>query len=163
MKKKIIFIIALFFMFIGITNAEKCTVISGTGSNIGDEIACGTEHFYVIENDGTNIKMLAKYNLYVGANYDKITFDINKTYRRIKCNDSNCNSYSFPFDKYFFDGEELNDYSEWWQKIREKTNNYNLYDLSYVANAPISNGNIAFCDEEVYGEPYTIGDKTYFN
>ena len=40
---------------------------------VGDVITCKTENFYVIENDGTNIKMLAKYNLNVGDN--KISSD----------------------------------------------------------------------------------------
>ena len=48
---------------------KPCTVISGDGTNVGDEIACGTEHFYVMSNDGNNITMLAKYNLKVGRIY----------------------------------------------------------------------------------------------
>lgn len=40
--------------------------ITGDGTNVGDVITCGGEEFYVISNDGVNIKMLAKYNLYVG-------------------------------------------------------------------------------------------------
>jgi hypothetical protein len=35
---------------------------------IGDEIAIGSEHFYVISNDGTNVTLLTKYNLEVGSN-----------------------------------------------------------------------------------------------
>ena len=70
--KKILYTIMLFLVCIGITNAAKCNVVSGTGKNIGDEIACGTEHFYVISNDGTNVKMLAKYNLLVGYTYERI-------------------------------------------------------------------------------------------
>lgn len=45
-------------------NYQSCVAVEGT--NIGDIITCGGEEFYVISNDGTNIKMLAKYNLYVG-------------------------------------------------------------------------------------------------
>ena len=52
-----------------IINNRPCTVISGTGRVVGDEIACGTEHFYVMSNDGNNITMLAKYNLKVGRIY----------------------------------------------------------------------------------------------
>ena len=36
--KKILFIILSIICFTGIVNAEKCTIISGTGTNIGDEI-----------------------------------------------------------------------------------------------------------------------------
>ncbi len=63
--KKLVYSVIIFFLFLGITTAEKCTVVTGSGKNIGDEIACGTEHFYVTSNDGENVKMLAKYNLLV--------------------------------------------------------------------------------------------------
>lgn len=43
-----------------------CAVVSGTGKTVGDMIKCGTENFYVVSNDGTNIKMLAKNELMVG-------------------------------------------------------------------------------------------------
>ncbi len=72
--KKLIFILILFFTSILVTNAASCKVISGDGTNIGDEIQCGTENFYVLSNDGKEIKMLAKYNLYIGEIYEKIDF-----------------------------------------------------------------------------------------
>lgn len=75
MKKKIIYFILTFFFIISITNAEKCTVVTGTGKNLGDEIACGTEHFYIVSNDGKIARMLAKYNLLVGTDYLKIDLD----------------------------------------------------------------------------------------
>ncbi len=55
-------------------NNPTCKVISGTGKNIGDELQCGTENFYVLSNDGKKVKMLAKYNLYAGFDYYKIDF-----------------------------------------------------------------------------------------
>lgn len=55
-------------------NKAACKIISGTGKNIGDEISCGTENFYIIENDGEKVKALSKYNLYVGKDYYKIDF-----------------------------------------------------------------------------------------
>lgn len=73
--KKLIYTLILFMMFIGVTNAAKCNVISGTGSNIGDEIACGTEHFYVLENNGETVKMLSKYNLLAGITYEKVVLE----------------------------------------------------------------------------------------
>ena len=82
--KKILYTIMLFLICIGITNAAKCNVVSGTGKNTGDEIACGTEHFYVISNDGTNVKMLSKYNLLVGTNLERIEFNV---YEGTKYND----------------------------------------------------------------------------
>ena len=45
----------------------KCVVISGNGKKIGDEVACGSEHFYVISNKNGKIKMMAKYNLNTGV------------------------------------------------------------------------------------------------
>ena len=45
-----------------------CSVISGSGVDVGDEITCGTESFNVVSSDEENINMLAKYNLNVGDN-----------------------------------------------------------------------------------------------
>ena len=41
-------------------NIEKspCGLVLGDGKKIGDIVQCGTEQFYVMENDGTNITML---------------------------------------------------------------------------------------------------------
>ncbi len=73
--KNLSFILIIFFTFIGITNAAKCTVVTGTGKNIGDEIKCGTEYFYIIANDGKTAKMLAKYNLLAGGTIEKIALE----------------------------------------------------------------------------------------
>ena len=48
-------------------------IVSGTGSNIGDEICLDTECFYVISSSDTEITMLAKYSLLVGNRYDAIS------------------------------------------------------------------------------------------
>ena len=45
------------------------------GKNVGDEIACGTEHFYVIDNDSKSIRMLSKYNLNIGVTIYKEKMD----------------------------------------------------------------------------------------
>ena len=37
--KKILYTLIIFMMFLTVTNAAKCNVISGTGKNIGDEVA----------------------------------------------------------------------------------------------------------------------------
>lgn len=66
MKKYLFLFLPLMLAFLipaNVSAKTKCEVVSGTGENVGDEIACGTEHFYVLENDGENIKMFAKYNL----------------------------------------------------------------------------------------------------
>lgn len=54
------------------TNALKpCEMtndVNGNGvADIGDEVTCDSESFYVYDNTGDNLKMLAKYNLYVGG------------------------------------------------------------------------------------------------
>lgn len=68
MKKNLIFIfVIIIFLPLCVSAKEQCVIISGTGKNVGDEIACGTEHFYVIENDSKNIRMLSKYNLNIGV------------------------------------------------------------------------------------------------
>ena len=46
---------------------ESCKVVSGNGKDLGSEIACGSEHFYVIESNEDEVKMLAKYNLNTGV------------------------------------------------------------------------------------------------
>ncbi len=76
MKK--LFALCLCFLFIGIVNAEKCTVVTGDGSHIGDEIKCGTEYFYIINTNNNQTKLLAKYNLYAGDKIDAITVEENE-------------------------------------------------------------------------------------
>jgi hypothetical protein len=57
------------------TKTEGANVVKGDlveiitdDIDVGDEIAIAGEHFYVISNDGTNVTLLAKYNLEVGSN-----------------------------------------------------------------------------------------------
>ena len=67
-KSKLFFLILLFLLFLpaAVSAKEVCRVVSGDGKEIGSEIACGTEHFNIIESTDNEIKMLAKYNLYMG-------------------------------------------------------------------------------------------------
>ena len=46
------------------------TLVNGKIGEPGSEICVGDECFYIISNDGTNVKMFAKYNLYVGGEYN---------------------------------------------------------------------------------------------
>ena len=71
--KKILFVLLLFIPFIVL--AENCEVVTGTGQDIGDEIKCGTESFYVIEYSENQTRMLAKYNLFVGDKIDYFALD----------------------------------------------------------------------------------------
>ncbi len=80
MKKTILFIIMLILIIpvsvnAGQRNSNKCKAITGDGTQIGDEIVCGDEHFYVIEYDGANVRMLSKYNLLSGINAYVLTFN----------------------------------------------------------------------------------------
>ena len=68
-------LIAIFVFLPLIVKAnDYCTVVSGDGKSIGSEIACGEEHFYIIDSDDNNVRMLTKYNLYAGQNYTVLTF-----------------------------------------------------------------------------------------
>ncbi len=74
--KKVLLLIITFIMCVPfLVKAETCKVISGTGKDIGDEIKCGTESFYVVDHDDKQTKMLAKYNLLVGDNISQIEVD----------------------------------------------------------------------------------------
>ena len=75
--KKIIYIMLLGVLFIPFfTNAkEYCTIVKGSGSNIGDEIQCGTESFYILDNSNKNeLKLLTKYNLMTNIVCDLFIF-----------------------------------------------------------------------------------------
>ena len=53
-------------------NGKKLiNVISGDGTQKSDEVCIGEECFYVMYSDETTVTMLAKYNLYVGGEYNK--------------------------------------------------------------------------------------------
>lgn len=42
-----------------------CIAIDSDGTNLGDKITCGTQSFYVINNNGKKIEMLSEYNINV--------------------------------------------------------------------------------------------------
>ena len=69
-----VLITILFFIPFYVNAKESCTIVSGNGTDIGSEIACGTEHFYVIDSNDTSVRMLAKYNLGVGDIINKTAF-----------------------------------------------------------------------------------------
>ena len=51
-------------------NEKIVKVVSGDLNTVGSEICIGEECFYLMKNDGYTVTMLAKYNLYVGAQYE---------------------------------------------------------------------------------------------
>ena len=157
-SKKIIFLTILFLFMPFIAKAEECRLVNGNLNTIGSEVACGSEHFYIIENNNGNIKMLSKYNLYVGANYNKINLDINETYYISECYDERCsmqiNSSNI---KYYFEGEEVSNETEWVSRIENK---YNLDDIQSNYRNAEPGGNFALYDY-VYGEKFSEGGKYY--
>ena len=70
MKKKLLFLVIIFFMIISVCKANECSVISGTGKEIGDEIDCSGERFYIVRDNGNTLSAIAKYNLNVGDNLE---------------------------------------------------------------------------------------------
>ena len=67
MKKNLLLILVVVMFVPFMVNAkEYCKVVDGDGKSIGSEISCGTEHFYIIDSNEDEIKMLAKYNLLTG-------------------------------------------------------------------------------------------------
>lgn len=70
--KKVLIILTLILIFPMMVNAkEYCKVVSGDGKSIGSEIACGSEHFYILSSEQNEVRMLAKYNLYTGVSIYK--------------------------------------------------------------------------------------------
>ncbi len=71
---------------------NKCQVISGTGKEVGDEVQCGTENFYIIENNAKEIIMLAKYKIDSGKAAEKLNAFPGYTTITINDNPSNIQS-----------------------------------------------------------------------
>ena len=65
--KKVLLLLILLMLPSMVDAKEYCKVVSGNGKDIGSEIACGSEHFYILDSNTDEIKMLAKYNLYTGV------------------------------------------------------------------------------------------------
>ncbi len=118
-----------------------CTVSDDVNGNtiadIGDEITCGTESFYVTNNTGDNIKMLTKYNLYVGTRNGYMTYD-NTT----GIQDSKMKGFEYPggnhegvtqFSTDSCHGTYYTDYTG--SKIEQYVNNYSEY-LKNTLNIP---------------------------
>ena len=65
-------------------NGRLIKIVNGDGTQIGDEICIANECFYVINSDETSVTMLAKYNLYVGGEYNSswVAYGSNATGRQ---------------------------------------------------------------------------------
>lgn len=86
MKKKLFMFLTLIFFMPFVVNASgKCNIVSGNGWDIGSEIECAGEHFYIINSNRETgyMIMLAKYNLDIGSVANKITVS-EERYNEIK-------------------------------------------------------------------------------
>ena len=126
-----------------------CTVVKGDGTKTGDEIECGGEYFYVIENDGASISMLAKYNLNIGTNlYTEGVVGIqNENVVGFKSEMTNYGTTSFSSTNYWLNGGYIphgdSDYNFVYDKnsnLYEYLNQYEKYLETkgiYSANATL--------------------------
>lgn len=156
MRKYLLLFAVLLFGLIGVANAKECEVISGDRNTIGSEVACGNEHFYVIGSDQDEVKMMAKYNLYVGAIYNKINIDSNTTYIQHECANVP-NGSCFLNTVYYFDGEQVSGYNEFMSKIKQK---YNLDSLQNIDSYAMDSGNNAYYTITPI-KRFTIDNKEY--
>lgn len=67
MKKRVVLLLMLLLFPSFVSAKEYCKVVSGDGKALGSEIACGSEHFYILSSNENEIRMLAKYNLHTGV------------------------------------------------------------------------------------------------
>lgn len=114
-------------------------------ADIGDEIAIGDEHFYIISNDDGKYKALAKYNLYVGYDLDLIMFDEGIT-------DNNYDEFidyvhSLGFNSYsYYSFVNCNDdNTDIKCRMYEKNDRFGMYTLSKVDT-----------DSEYYNKQYNL-------
>ena len=156
MKKYLLIFAALLFGLIGVANAKECEVISGDKDTIGSEVVCGSEHFYIIGSTQDEVKMMAKYNLYVGAIYNKINLDGNKTDIQSECL-ANSNDSCYNNSVYVFDGEQVSEYDEFMSKIKQK---YNLDSLQNIDSYAMDSGNNAYYTITPI-KRFTIDNKEY--
>ena len=156
MRKFLLLFVVLLFGLIGNIKAESCEVISGDTNTIGSEVACGSEHFYIIGSNQDEVKMMSKYNLYVGAIYNKINLDANKTYIQSECL-GNSNNSCYSNSVYVFDGEQVSGYNEFMSKIKQK---YNLDRLQSIDSYAMDSGNNAYYTTTPI-ERFTIDNKEY--
>jgi len=83
-RKMFLVLIAYLLLPFMVDAKEYCKVVSGNGKDIGSEIACGTEHFYIVDSNKDEVKMLAKNNLYAGLITYKEEIDMTNETRTIQ-------------------------------------------------------------------------------
>ena len=140
------------------TASKFITIVTQTEEGkiqTGDELAIGTEHFYVVSSDENDTVLLAKYNLNVGNNtqpeeYGKIGMQNSMAIGYNSNTSTSVNGYfpaTVPFSK--------NSY--WTGKVGEGLTypgNYNgpdfpnVYDINYVGELGTDNYSIAYYVEQ---------------
>ena len=167
--KKVLFTLLVSILMINYVYAQSCTVVSGTGKELGDEISCGTENFYVLEYNNDSVKMLAKYNLNVGDKIDYIEADEDITYEYSSQAYENCTNicnqlaqekgfdyyYTYPIAQYIEDSNriKLNGC-----RIYQKINEDRVHQDSRAIGTKIINGKSVL---PLYGITYMEPDWGY--
>lgn len=134
-------------------------VVEGDGTNIGDELCLGKECFYVISNDGYDLKLLAKYNLYVGGTNEtgryveygeEATGLQDSNMKGVTSNESPRGTLAFS------DSNNINYEGSYVKAIVENYTDYinNLYDVGAVGGLL----SISVL-EDLYGNDLTYGNK----
>ena len=150
-------LLLLGFIFNSISVSAASNKVLVTDSNgdgkvsIGDEFCLGTECFNIMGNEDGELLALAKYNLYVGANYSKVVLDINKTY--IKCPKmDNGDLDRGDSAEYYYDGAKVASHDEWIAKLAEEFNLEKDGDRYYLNGAT-----------DILGDEYTENGVKYQN
>ena len=162
----VILMLGLFIGHLPTSAANSKIIVYDTDSSgtisIGDEFCLESECFYVIGNANGELRAMAKYNLYVGANYDKMLADIDNDYTKIPCTNSGsgyrCDPYSDNLE-YYINGEKVASYNDWLAGIANK---YGVtdYDEFYEIEKFVSDGSRAFYNK-IYSSVYEE-DGAYF-
>lgn len=118
---------------------KAISIISGDGTNIGDEIAIGTEHFYVIDSDDDYITALAKYNLDIDSGNTKYKGsgkqdeNVKGDYGTLEFSTSNYWNEDVSSPKFIYnENSSLNKYINSYKNDLENNNNINL-DVSLMS------------------------------
>ena len=161
MKKLKYLLLAILFLPIMVSAKEYCTVVSGNGNEIGSEISCGGENFYIIDNEGSTLKLLAKYNLDAGYQFDEIVVseerynELITTYRQ--CSTYNVNSCWFR--DAIMNEEEFSGY-QYMDKENEENHSFVVYKpiqtrkLKQKEKAIGAHGNAGHPEYPEYGVVY---------
>ena len=119
----------------------KCTktvwtnISGGSNQTIGNLIKVDSEEFYVISNDGTNIKALAKNNL-AGSIQDSSN-EINPIAFNIEGGGVNW-AGNADFSSELFSSSSINTYLTEYKRILNKTMNANVTDVTLISSDDLS-------------------------